>query len=57
MEMKVTLSQELESRFPRGYGMERNEAMEILRARSGDFNNELIKVTDRLRAQLKEKKL
>jgi hypothetical protein len=54
MEMKVTLTQELATRFPRGYGSKKDEAMTILRARSGDFDHELSKVSDSLHRRVAE---
>lgn len=56
-EMKVTLTQELTTRFPRGYGNEKDEAMTMLKARSGDFEHELSKVTDSLRNRLEKMRL
>ena len=54
---KEELKMTLESRFPRGYGKEKSAAMAILKAKVGDFNNELGKVIDRLRTRLNEIKL
>ena len=53
----MTFAQEFEGRFPRGYGLAKNEAMAMLLARSKDFNDELTRVTDRLRVRAKEIRL